>query len=53
MGLKKLLTTEMPSISKSPPKKTGDWSLDGKNWHRAIGKGLPPRASGQAIELSP
>ena len=38
---------------KSLPKKTGDWSLDGQNWHRAFGKGLPPRASGQAIELSP
>ena len=38
---------------KSPPTKTGDWSLDGQNWHRAYGKGLPPRASGLAIELSP
>ena len=38
---------------KSSPKKTGDWALDGQNWHRAFGVGLPPRASGLAIELAP
>ena len=38
---------------KSLPKKTGDWSLDGQNWHRAFGEGLAPRASGTAIELLP
>ena len=38
---------------KSAPKKTGDWALDGQNWHRAFGDGLPPRASGLAIELAP
>ena len=38
---------------KSAPKKTGDWALDGQNWHRAFGEGLAPRASGTAIELLP
>ena len=38
---------------KSRPKKTGDWALDGQNWHRAFGDGLAPRASGMAIELLP
>ena len=38
---------------KSSPKKTGDWALDGQNWHRAFGVGLPPRASGMMIEILP
>ena len=38
---------------KSSPKKTGDWALDGQNWHRAFGDGLPPRASGMMIEILP
>ena len=38
---------------KSAPKKTGDWALDGQNWHRAFGDGLPPRASGMMIEILP
>ena len=35
---------------KSPPTKTGDWKLDGQNWHRALGNGLPPRARGMPIQ---
>ena len=36
---------------KAPPRKTGDWGLDSKNFHRSSGRGLPPRKEGSRIPL--